>query len=79
MEAVQKTTNNGKLLQQALGVSDGLLEPFAKIVYHYTGGIPRFVCRAFESLFVVKPILQDPDAIEMVFTLSDSITLTYYA
>ena len=68
VDVVHETTHKGKPLQQALGVSDDLLEPFAEIVYRYTGGIPRLVCRAFESLLGTTPNLQNQDAIEKVFT-----------
>lgn len=57
-------------LQQALHVSDDLLPLLEEVLYRYTGGIPRLVCRTLASLlFIGLPIPNNIDEIEKVFAL----------
>lgn len=69
VEVLQKSTHKSQSLQQALGVTKNLLLPFAEILYWYTGGIPRLICRALESLLGKAPIPLDEDEIKKVFIL----------
>jgi hypothetical protein len=68
-EVLHKTKHQGKLLYHALGLSDdNAVLVLAGILYHYTGGIPRLVLAALESLLSAAPIPPTKGEIEKVFT-----------
>jgi hypothetical protein len=71
VEVLRKTNHKGKTLQQVLGLPDDLL-PFAEILYHYTGGIPRLLLAVLESLLGTAPLPPTKDEIEKVFTFKRS-------